>query len=436
MTIRPTTLAALAPCLIALFGIGAASYAQQATIRPSPQAPVSPNPRSDDELDAYFAVQNEPSAANRLRLANNFLSDYFDSEFRHLILRIEWAARGELQHEPRQIIEVALAGIEAQDHFLDSKLTFIDDPSGVDALPGVRYTLANQKALYYQSITESYNTEGDFDHVVEYGELALDALSEALRLYEEVEPPGTPEYERTVTQSNGGRLFVLHTLFEGHTNAGDFEAAAGYAEAILEITPDDLFVLHTLMRGYQEQGDVAKIVELGEAILQVTPDDLDTLRTVSLIMSEGPPEDPAAAAGHFARARTYAEEAVRRMTAFLEGPDGSRFSDDERAAFLTEVHTTLGMIHVRLEEWPEAVTELRLALQTAPTDAGLYYTLALASNGNRDLEGTISALARAAYLGSPEPQVRTALAAMYESVNGSTDGLEEFIEMEGEQIDD
>jgi hypothetical protein len=48
----------------------------------------------------------------------------------------------------------------------------------------------------------------------------------------------------------------------------------------------------------------------------------------------------------------------------------------------------------------------------------------------------MSALVRAAYLGSFESQVRAVLATMYESINGSTDGLEDFIESEGEQIED
>jgi tetratricopeptide (TPR) repeat protein len=316
MTIRLTALAVLAVGFIAVFGCGTAAQAQQATIRPSPQAPVSPNPRSEDELDAYFAVQNAPNAVGRLRLANDFLSDYFDSEFRHLIIRLEWAARGELRHDPEDIIAAALSGIEAQEHFLASKLSFIDNPERVQALPGVRFTLANQKALYYQSIVESYDSQGDFDRVVRYAELALDQQTEALRLHDEMGTVGTEESEQIVTQIQGGRLFVLHTL----------------------------------MRGYQDQGDAQKVVEYGEAIIEITPDDLDTLRTTSMIMSERGPEDPAAVADYFQRAKGHAEVAVREMTRLLDSPEGSQFNDEQKAALLTEVHTTLGMVHFQLEE--------------------------------------------------------------------------------------
>ena len=420
-----------AALVLALTGLAASeiAVAQQAVIRPSPEAPVQPRPRSQAEQDSYFTVQNASTAINRLRAANDFFADYFDSEYRHLVLYQEWLARGELQHDAEDILDVVLRAIEAQDHFLTSKLNFIDDPSSVEDLPAVRFTLANREALFYQSIVAAYRAEGDNDRVEEYGELALNAQAEALELLRAVGDDGTPEYQQAVQQSQEGRLFVLHTLLEGTQEEDNFDQVVEYGEEILEITPDDLFVLHTLRVGYEDAGDLEKLVEYGEAILAVTPDDLDVLRATALIMSEQPGSD-------LESAKAYATDAVQQMIVFLDGPDGNQFNDDEKAGLLSEVNTTLGMIHFQLEEWTGAADAFRAALGAMPTDPFLYYTLALASNANRDLEGTLSALARAVYLEHPEPQVLAALTAMFESVNGSTDGLEDFIESEGAQIED
>ena len=430
MTIRSAVLGAV---LVALAG-AAATHAQQATIRPSPEAPVQPRPRSADEQDAYFTVQNAATAVDRLRAVNDFLADYIDSEYRHLVLFQEWRARGELQHDAEDIIDVALRAIEAQDHFLTTKLTFVDDPSGIADLPEVRFTLVNREALFYQSVVESYLAEGDGDSVAEYAELALASQAEALELFEAVGEPGTPTYDQTVEQIRGGQLFVLNTLLDRAVEADDFANVAAYGDRILEVAPDDVFVLRTLMQGYLDAGDTDAAIRYGAGLLEASPDDLNTLMTLSRIMSEEAPD--AAPAGHWEQAQEYAARASAQLDVFLAGPDAAQLTDEQRTAFVTEVNTTLGFASIQTEAFADAAAALDRALGATPRDANLYQLRAVAAQGARDLDGMMSALARAVFLEHPDAQLRASLGAIYEAVNGSADGLDAFIEREGEQIAD
>jgi tetratricopeptide (TPR) repeat protein len=268
---------------------------------------------------------------------------------------------------------------------------------------------------------------------MEYGELALDAMAEAVEKFEAVSAPGTPEYDQQVELLRGSRLFILNTMLDRYIEEDEFEDVVQTGNRILEIAPDDTFVLRTVMQGYQEQENVEETLAWGRRLLEASPDDLNTLMAVSLILSEQEPGDDAAA--HWRETRDYAARASEQLDAFLAGPDSSSLSEDQKNAFIAEVNSTLGFAALQIEEFQESAGAIRKALEGAPEDANLYSMLAIAEQGNRSLEGMMSALARAVYLDHPDPNLRASLTAIYENVNGSTDGLDGYIESQGEQID-
>jgi tetratricopeptide (TPR) repeat protein len=430
MTIRRAMIAAV---LFGVLGAGMAE-AQNASIRPSPLAPLRATPRSNEEQQAYFEAQNAATARDQLRELDDFQADYINSEYRHLVLFLEWRLRGELGHDADNIIDVALRAIEAQDYFLEQKLTFVDDPSQLPELPEVEFTLASREAAFYQSIVEGYLSEGDIDEVLEYGELALTSMADAREKFEAVGTPGTPEYDETVEGLRGGQMFVLNTILDHYLEEDDFEAVVDVGNRILEVAPDETFVLRTIMQGYEDEGDTEQVLEYGRRLLEASPDDLNTLMSVSRMLSEQDPEgDPAT---HWEETRGYAQRASDQLDVFLAGPDSAQLGDDQKNAFLTDVNMTFGFAALQVEEFEQAGAAFRKALEGTPDDANLYNLLATAAQGNRDLDGMLSALARAVYLEHPDPQLRASLTLIYESVNDSSDGLDDFIASEGEAIDD
>jgi len=421
--------AVLTVVLAGLFG--SAASAQNATIRPSPEFPVRATPRSAEEQQAFFEVQNASTPRDMLRESNDFLSDYIDSEYRHLVLFYEWRARGELGQDVDNIEPVVRRAVEAQNHFLTMKLSFIDDPSQVEELPEVQFTLANREGLFYQSLVEGYLAEGDFDAVMEYGELALAALEDATGKFEAVGTPGTPEYDQQVEVLRGSRLFVLNTMLDRFIEEEEFDEIVRVGSRIVEISPDT-FVLRTIMQGYQDQGNTEETLAWGRRLLEASPDDLNTLIAVSLILSEQEPGDDAAA--HWQETRDYAARASEQLDVFLAGPDSASLNDNQKDDLITDVNTTLGFAALQIQEFPESAAAIRKALEGSPEDANLYSMLAIAEQGNRSLEGMMSALARAVYLDHPDDNLRASLTAIYQNVNGSTDGLEGYIESQGDAI--
>ncbi len=427
MTIRSAVLTA---AVAAIFGSGFAE-AQNATIRPSPEAPVRATPRTNEEQQAYFDVQNSSTPRDQLREADDFMASYLDSEYRHLVLFYEWRARGELEQDPDDIIPVALRAIDAQDHFLRMKLSFLNDPSEVEELPEVEFTLANREVLFYQSVVEGYLAEEDWDRVLEYGNLVLESIADAREKLEDAGMPA-PEYDQAAELLRGTHLFVLNTMFDRYLEEEQIDELVDVANQILNVAPDT-YVARTVMQHYQDEGNVTETLTWGQRLLEASSDDLNTLMAVSLILSEQDPGGDAAA--HWTETRDFAARASEQLDAFLAGPDSNALSDDQKNGFIAEVNTTLGYAALQIGEFEESAAAIEKALEGTPDDANLYNMLAIAEQGNRDLEGMMSALARAVYLDHPDPNLRASLTAIYESVNGSTDGLDDFIDSEGEQTE-
>ncbi len=278
---------------------------------------------------------------------------------------------------------------------------FIDDPSRLPELPSVRFDLVSQAATIYRSFVEVYSQLDDFEQVIENAELGLDALAEARDLLSELR-----EDDLSVE---------LDQMRE-------------------ENTQFQLFFLDTVLGGHQSTDNGAGIVEYGERILEIAPNDLQTLMTISMAMAQQPPAAGEEFDRHMAQALQYAQSAVEQLEPFLAGPDSSHLTEEQKADALVQAWSTVGIAHFQLEDWGAAAQAYGSALEARPARSDIYYMLGLASNNNQDLEGALSALARAVFLDPEQAQAREDLENLYRFTNGSLDGLDELIAEEGANI--
>ncbi len=376
------------------------SAQRRAVIRYDPQAPLSVLPQSEDEINAYYAIGDAPTLDRKIRSINDFLADYSGSELTHLVLRSRWQVRYE-QGDPERIIESGREALEAQEYFFESKMGFIDDPSRLPELPSVRFDLVSQAATIYRSFVEVYSQLDDFEQVIENAELGLDALAEARDLLSELR-----EDDLSVE---------LDQMRE-------------------ENTQFQLFFLDTVLGGHQSADNGAGIVEYGERILEIAPNDLQTLMTISMAMAQQPPAAGEEFDRHMAQALQYAQSAVEQLEPFLAGPDSSHLTEEQKADALVQAWSTVGIAHFQLEDWGAATQAYGSALEARPARSDIYYMLGLASNNNQDLEGALSALARAVFLDPEQAQAREDLENLYRLTNGSLDGLDELIAEEGANV--
>jgi len=376
---------------------GAWAY-QQAEITFNPEAPLSPLEQQPGEIEAYAVILDQPDLTRRMSRINRFMVDYPTSEFRHLVLRARWEVRVE-QGDLEAIMEAAEEGLAAQEFFRESKLDFITDPARIFGFSEFSFEITNQKAAYYQSIMETYRELGNVGAMLEYGELGLRASVDAWNLYEAFSEAGTTEYQVALEQNREMQAFALFNTLEA----------------------------------YEGLGDVPRIIEYSEKILELIPDDLQMLMKTALTMAEASPPEGMDPGAYWQRATQYAEHALEQLDVYFSGTTAAYFDGARLAAMAGEVHSTLGRISYELEDWPSAADSYSAAIEAVPDEPMFYAMLGLVSRERGDVDGYLSAYARAEYLDIPRPQVRAGLETIYEAVNGSLDGLDEFIQSEGTQ---
>ncbi len=333
-TLLPSALAA-----VLSLAIGAVRVQGQVTILPpDPNSPLS-QAGTEAEIEAVLRIQDERDPSRILRLVTDFERTYFDSEYRHLVLRLRWQAITELEADPGDIIDAARAALAAQDHFLNYKTGFISNT--------VAFDLSNQAALYYGSLADAYVALGDGKSALLNGELGLAAVEQAWDLYIQDNEEGAP----------------------------DFENARGIRDRM------ELNFLGILVQGYQDGGDPEKVIEYGRRFLEVSPDDLEMLLYVSALMAQRPPPD-GSLAEHLATTESYATSALERLREFQDVPNS------QKESLLSGAHLTLGLVYAQQGKLDGAVESLARAVtldatqrQTRTILENVYY----ARNGS--LEG-------------------------------------------------
>jgi tetratricopeptide (TPR) repeat protein len=379
--------------LLALVAGGGAP-AQQVTFTFNQDAPLSPIPKSERELDEFLLIEDEANPERRLRLTDEFLGDFFDSEFRHLVLRLRFHARYQLDDWGRTV-EAAREALAAEEYFEAGKLGFIDDPGSVASYPSFRLDLANQKSIYYQALNEGYRELGDRENSLMYGEMALDALDEAWSLYAEQNDPSLPQYAEAERRHKANEELLLRGLLSTHRAIGN--------------TP--------------------QVIEFSKQLLEVRPDDLEILMTLAQTMTQNVPQE---GRGPFLEeAAGYATRAVTAMEEWVVSEASASVNEDLKAEYLAEAHSNVGLIHFQTGNYAGAAAAFEAATRAAPGDGVLYYRLGVAHNNSQNVDGAVSSFARAVFLGVTD--ARPLLEAAYQVKNGNLEGLDDFIRNEGEQ---
>ena len=298
MRISGRTLLLSALAAVLSLALGEARVQSQVTILPpDPNSPLS-QVGTEAEIEAVLRIQDERDPSRILRLVPDFERTYFDSEYRHLVLRLRWQAIRELEAGPEDIIDAARAALAAQDHFLNNKRGFISNT--------VAFDLSNQAALYYGSLADAYVALGDGKSALLNGELGLSAVEQAWDLYIQDNEEGAP----------------------------DFENARGIRDRM------ELNFLGILVQGYQDGGDPEKVIEYGRRFLEVAPDDLEMLLYVSALMAQRPPRD-GSLAEHMAATESYATSALERLREFQDVPNS------QKESLLSGAHLTLGLVYAQ-----------------------------------------------------------------------------------------
>ena len=397
--VRRLSLPAIA--LAMLFEAAPDVSAQRATITFDQSFPVSPLPKYPEEYNDLRRIEDEANANTRLRWTNDFLSDYPDSEYRHLVMRMRFQTRY-VQGDPEEIIRAAREALADEEYFFNTKLGFMEDPDSVPEVPAFRLDFANQKSIYHEAMMEAYRELEDVDNALAQGELALEAEEQVWTLFVRQFGEDAPEYPLELER---------HSLRQAN-------------------------ILATLITAYQIKSDIPNELAYSRRFLEIRPDELDILMRVTDIMMQPDqmPQDQAALASYLEAVGDYATRAVDAVDALESGEAPAADAEaTDNLSLVARANSSLGMVRYMRGEYPEAAEAFDRSAESVP-DAQTYFLLGVAHNNSQNVDGAVSALARAVFLGFPSPQARQLLENAYDVKNGSLDGLDDFIQSEGAQI--
>jgi tetratricopeptide (TPR) repeat protein len=341
----------------------------------------------------------ELNVESRLLLSEEFLLSYPDSELRHLVFRTRWEAF-RLNGDDSSLIEAAALGSEAQLDFFETKIQAIRNP---EVLPQFRaFEISHFDALtgYFQSLMEAYGRRADWNAAREFGELAYDTENQTWDSYSRGADEDSDEYQNTAESHRAVQVGMLQTMMALSQSADDGSGTIDYADRILALDPENL----------------------------------PTLMTAARVMAEQPADTDVGMVANMERAEAYASAAVVNLENLLNNAAPDQIAEPEAARLRFTVHSTLGLVHSRQQDYEGAEREYLLALDATPRDATTYFRLGLTYANTNQAEDALSALARAASIDPAFSAARRTLEQVYAQVNGSLEGLDEFIELEGEGL--
>ncbi len=362
----------------------------------------SPQAQTEEELDAYRAIEAEQSIATRLTLLSDFLTAFPDSELTYVIQRLRMAAFMQAGNF-RSAIPVARQTIAAHTAFFEAKSVAVEAlPEPPEDWPGFQISFANAKSSYLRTILDAHNRMGDMPMVIESGLLAVAAEQVAYDMYIATVEEGSPEYQQT---------------FQQHSQTG-------------------VTFTQTLMAAYQETNNSEKTIEYAEMALDTNPQDLLALITLSTTLAERPADDEDERESQMEIAEGHAKTAVMMVEAIVNGPDSAQMSPGQKGELRSAVHSTLGLVYLNQDEFGDAQTEYQTALEAKADDPIAHFRLGLAyAQDNNKTDEAMESLARSIFLkGVTEAQARDILTQMWESLQRTPEAMEEFIQEEGGKI--
>ena len=361
----------------------------------------SPQAQTEEELDAYRAIEAEQSIAARLTLLADFLTAFPDSELTYVVQRLRMAAFMQAGNF-RSAIPVAQQTIAAHTAFFEAKKVAVEAlPEPPEDWTGFQISFVNAKSSYLRTILDAHNRMGNMPMVIESGLLAVEAEQEAYDMYIATVEEGSPEYQQA---------------FQQHSQTG-------------------VIFTQTLMAAYQETNNSEKTIEYAQMALDTNPQDLLALITLSTTLAERPADDEGERESQMEIAEEHAKTAVMMVEAIVNGPDSAQMSPGQKGELLSAVHSTLGLVYLNQDEFGDAQTEYQTALEAKGDDPVAYFRLGLAYAQDNKTEEAMESLARSTFLkGVTEGQARDILTQMWESLERTPEAMEEFIQEEGGKI--
>jgi tetratricopeptide (TPR) repeat protein len=165
------------------------------------------------------------------------------------------------------------------------------------------------------------------------------------------------------------------------------------------------FAYGNAMVAAQQTNDVPKIIEYGEKVLTVDPNDPNALLTLSSVIPNSLPNDPAQKTAALDKAANYANKA----SGIIEKLAG-QLSAQQKADVEGQIHSTLGFIALNRQDYPKAVTEYEIAIKSVPKDGVAHFRLGLAyqylaAAASKQTVEAINKLNAAKTAKAPQPEI-------------------------------
>ena len=124
----------------------------------------------------------------------------------------------------------------------------------------------------------------------------------------------------------------------------------------------------------QQTNNVPKTLEFGEKVLALDANNLNALITLAPVLVARLPEEPSAKDAALAKAMEYAKKALAQSKP-------ANVPDAQWTGVQSQMHSTIGFVHLNKLQYPEAIVEYEIALKADPKDAVDQWRLGLAYQG-------------------------------------------------------
>jgi len=175
-------------------------------------------------------------------------------------------------------------------------------------------------------------------------------------------------------------------------------------EAFLQKYPQGRYcpaVYSTLMTQYLMSGQVDRTIDAGKKAIELNPNDMDALAVMGQVLARqqaGPD-----AAKNLDAAEQYSKKALELVPTSVKpaGASDEAFNQT-KTLLLAMAHSGLGLVYLRRQKFPDAVSELQAAVKdTKDPDPVDYYLLGLADEKTSHYDDAVAAFTKCAGIPGP-----------------------------------
>ena len=161
------------------------------------------------------------------------------------------------------------------------------------------------------------------------------------------------------------------------TDAADRAVALPKADAKLKA-----FAFENAMVASQQANNFDKIVEYGDKLLTLDPNNLNAMITLSSMLPERLPADPAGKKAALDKAGALATKAMAGVQQFFGQAKPANVTDaqwnQEKTNLEGQLHATFGLVALNNQDYTKATSEYETALKSLPKDGLAHFRLGLA----------------------------------------------------------